>query len=103
VIFKNVDAFQIWHDRLGHPEIGMMRMIIGTCIGHNLKEAKFHNPTYFMCTTCATRKLILRPSPLEIHTEPPKFLKRIQANICGPIQELCGPFSYFKVLIDAST
>ena len=25
VIFQNVDAFQVWHDRLRHPEVGMMR------------------------------------------------------------------------------
>ena len=27
VIFQNVDAFQIWHDRLGHPGIEMMRKL----------------------------------------------------------------------------
>ena len=27
VIFQNVDAFKIWHERLGHPGIGMMRKI----------------------------------------------------------------------------
>jgi hypothetical protein len=38
VIFQNVDAFQIWHDRLGHPGVGMMRKIIDNCIGHNLTK-----------------------------------------------------------------
>jgi hypothetical protein len=32
VIFQNVDAFQICHDRLGHPGVGMMRKIIGNCM-----------------------------------------------------------------------
>jgi hypothetical protein len=41
VILQNVDAFQIWYDRLGRPGVGMMRKIIGNWIGHNLKEAKF--------------------------------------------------------------
>jgi hypothetical protein len=41
VIFQNVDAFQIWHDRLGHLGIGMMRKIITNSIGHDLTEAKF--------------------------------------------------------------
>jgi hypothetical protein len=41
VIFQNVDAFQIWHDRLGHRGIGMMRKIITNSIGHDLTEAKF--------------------------------------------------------------
>jgi hypothetical protein len=93
VIFQNVDAFQIWHDRLGHPGVGMMRKIIGTCTCHNLN--KIPKTTDFIYTACATEKLILRPSPLKIHTEPLKFLKRIHGDI--------GPFRYFMVLIDAST
>jgi hypothetical protein len=38
VIFHNVDVFQIWHDRLGHPGVGMMRKIIGNCTVHNLNK-----------------------------------------------------------------
>jgi hypothetical protein len=75
VIFHNVDAFQIWHDKPGHPGVGMMRKIIGNCTGHNLN--KFPKTSNFICTSCATGKLILRPSPLKIHTEPLKFLERI--------------------------
>jgi hypothetical protein len=75
VIFQNVDAFQIWYDRLEHPGIWMMRKIISNCTGHNLNN--FSKTSNFICTTCATGKLILRPSPLKIHTEPLKFLKRI--------------------------
>ena len=41
VIFQDVDAFQIWHDRLGHPGIGMMRKITGNSIGHNLPTTSF--------------------------------------------------------------
>jgi hypothetical protein len=63
VIFQNVDAFQIWHDRLGHPDVGMMRKIIGNCTRHNLN--KFPKTSDFICTACATEKLILRPSPLK--------------------------------------
>jgi hypothetical protein len=103
VIFHNVDAFQTWHDMLGHPDIGMMRKIIGNCIGHNLKEVKFPKYLDFMCTACVTRKFILRPSPLKIYTEPLKFLKMIQGDICGLIQPLFGLFRYFIVLIDALT
>jgi hypothetical protein len=25
LIFQNINAFQIWYDRLGHPDVGMMR------------------------------------------------------------------------------
>jgi hypothetical protein len=41
VIFQNVDSFQIWHERLGHPGIGMMRKITNNSIGHKLIDAKF--------------------------------------------------------------
>jgi hypothetical protein len=101
VIFQSVDAFQIWHDRLGHPGLGMMRKIIGNCTGHNL--SKFPKISDFICTTCATGKLLLRPSPLKIHIETLKFLQRIQGDICGPIQPISGPFKYFMVLINTST
>jgi hypothetical protein len=75
VFFQNVDAFQIWHDRLGHPGVGMMRKIIGNCTGHNL--TKFLKTSDFLCMACATRKLILSPSPLKIHTELLKFFEVI--------------------------
>jgi hypothetical protein len=80
-----------------------MRKIIGNCIGHNLKEAKFLKTSDFICTTCVIGKLILRPSPLKIHTKPLKFLKIIHGDICSPIQPISGPFRYFMVLIDTST
>jgi hypothetical protein len=89
VILHNVDAFQICHDR------------VGNCTGHNLN--KFPKTSNFIWTTCATGKLILRPSPLKIHTKPLKFLERIQGDIYGPIQPTSGPFNYFMVLINAST
>jgi hypothetical protein len=101
VIFQNVDKFQIWHDRLRHLGVGMMRKIISNCIGYNLN--KFPKTSDFICTGCATRKLILRPLPLKIHTEPLKFLERIHGDICGPIQPISGPFKYFMILIDTST
>jgi peptide/histidine transporter 3/4 len=47
VIFQNVDAFQTWHDRLGHPGIGMMRKITSNSIGHNLHESKISSVIRF--------------------------------------------------------
>jgi hypothetical protein len=102
VIFQNIYAFQIWHDSR-HPSIGMMRKIIENCIGHNLKEVKFPKISDFICTACTIGKLILRHSPLKIHTEPLKFHKWIQGDFCGPIQPLYGSFRYFMILSDAST
>jgi hypothetical protein len=81
----------------------MMRKIIGNCTGNNLNIAKFPKSIDFMCTAYATGKLIVRPSPLKIQVEALKFLKRIQGDICDPLQPLLGPFIYFMVLIDAST
>jgi len=56
VIFQNVDAFQVWHDRLWHPRVGMMRKIIGNSIGHDLSSAKFPQSSDITCTSCATGK-----------------------------------------------
>ena len=100
-IFKNTESFRIWHDRLGHLGLGMMRKIINNAAGHDGRG--FSNPKDFICTACAKRKLITRPSLLKIRDESPVFLERIQGDICGPIQPLSGPFRYFMVLIDAST
>jgi hypothetical protein len=102
MIFQNVDTFKTKHSCLGHPGIGMMRKILGNCIGHDLKDAKFQKSNNFVCTSCAMGKLILRPSLFKIHAEPLKFLEYIQGDICGPIQSLCEPFRYFMVLVDAS-
>jgi hypothetical protein len=85
VIFQNVDAFMTWHEPLRHPGVGMMRKIIDNSTGHNLNSAKFPKSSDFMCTACATGKLIVRPSPLKVKVEPLKFLERIQGDICGPI------------------
>jgi peptide/histidine transporter 3/4 len=102
VIFHNVDAFKTWHERLGHPGIGMMRKIMSNSSGHGMSDRKFPQSSDFVCTSCATGKLILRPSHLKVQAEPLKFLERIQGDICGPIQPLSGPFRYFMVQIDAS-
>jgi hypothetical protein len=77
VIFQNVDPFTAWHERLGHPRVGMMRKIIGNSTGHNLNSAKFPKSSDFMCTAYATEKLIVRSSHLKIKVEPLKFLERI--------------------------
>jgi hypothetical protein len=52
----------------------MMRKITGNSIGHNLPTTNFPKSKDFICTTCATGKMILRPSHLKIKAEPLKFL-----------------------------
>jgi hypothetical protein len=41
VIFRNVNSFQAWHDRLSHPRVGVMREIIGNSISLDLHKEKF--------------------------------------------------------------
>jgi hypothetical protein len=48
--FINVDPFLIWHDRLGHLGIWMMRKIADNSIGHNLSTTNFPKSKYFICT-----------------------------------------------------
>jgi hypothetical protein len=86
---------------LGHLGVGMMCKIISNCTCHNL--IKFPKTSDFICTACTARKLILRPSPLKVHTKPLKFLEMIHGDICDPIQPISGLFRYFMILIDAST
>ena len=42
-IFKDIESFRIWPDRLGHPGLGMMRRIINNSAGHK----DFPNPEDF--------------------------------------------------------
>ncbi|KAJ0497533.1 putative RNA-directed DNA polymerase [Helianthus annuus] len=98
------ETFNLWHDRLGHPESTMMKRIIENTHGHPLKYQK--TPQSYkmpLCTSCSLGKLITNPSSLKVDKESPMFLERIQGDICGPIHPPCGPFRYFMVLIDASS
>jgi hypothetical protein len=92
MIFQNLDKFKIWHDRLGHPSVGMMRTIIDGSTRHNITVANFPKSLDFVCTACATGKLITRPSYLKVKNESLNFLECIQGDICGPIQSLSRPF-----------
>ena len=100
----DLEAFSLWHDRLGHPGSTMMKRIIESTHGHPLKYQRIPQSDKMpMCTSCSLGKLITRPSPLKVDKESPMFLERIQGDICGPIHPPCGPFRYFMVLIDASS
>ena len=103
VIKENSSDFTLWHDRLGHPGTTMMRKIIENSHGHSLKPQEVYQGNKMTCTACSLGKLIIRPSPTKIDKELPKFLERIQGDICGPIHPPCGPFYYFMVMIDASS
>ena len=93
------DTLLLWHDRLRHPGCDMMRRILKYSQGHKLHPYVGLPP----CKACSLGKLNTHPSYTKIIHDPPKFLQRIQGDICGPIQPTCGPFRYFMVLVDAST
>ena len=101
--FTDENNFIVWHDRLGHPGSIMMRRIIKNSSGHSLKNQKIFLSNEFSGATCSQGKLIIRPSPTKIRTEPLAFLHRIQGDICGSIHLPCGQFRYFMILIYAST
>ena len=81
----------------------MMCRIVENSVGHPLKTQKIIPQDELHCSACSLGKLIVRPSPVKLQIESPKFLERIQGDICGPIHPSSGPFRYFMVLIDAST
>ena len=101
--FTDSNAFLLWHERLGHPGISMMRCIVQNSNWHPLTSRKFFATDGYTCAACSKGKLIIRPSFTKVTFESLAFLERIQGNICGPIHQLSGPFRYFMVLIDAST
>ena len=96
-------VFMLWHDRLGHPGLIMMRRIIKNSHGHALKNQKILLFSDYSCSACFQGKLITKRLYSKIVVECPSFLEIIQGDICGPIHPPCGPYKYFTVLIDAST
>ena len=81
-VFRSSKLFCLWHDRLGHPGLRMMRNIINNSHGHNVNVKNFPNPDDFVCSACAKGKLVIRPSPLKVRDEIPAFLECIQGDIC---------------------
>ena len=92
VVKEDTQTFTLWHDRLGHPDLIMMRRIIENSHKYSLKVQKIFQTSKIPCEACYLEKLIIRPSPVKIKTESPTFLERIQGDICGPIHSLYGPF-----------
>ena len=101
--FNDSNAFILWHERLGHPGISMMRRIVQNYNGHPLTSRQILVIDGYTCASCSKGKLIIRPSFTKVTFESPAFLERIQGDICGPIHPPSRPFRYFMVLIDAST
>ena len=100
--FNNSIAFFLWHERLGHPGISMMRRIVQNYNGNLLTSRQILVPDGYTCAACSKGKFIIRPSFTKVTFESPAFLERIQGDICGLIHPPSGSFRYFMVLIDAS-
>jgi hypothetical protein len=83
VIFRNVNSFKEWHDRLSHPRVGVMRKIIGNSIGLDLHKAKFPQSLNLYALHVKKGNYMLKQN---------KFLERIQGDICGLIQPDNGSF-----------
>ena len=101
--FNDSNAFILWHERLGHPGISMMRRIVPNSNGHPLTSKQILVSDGYTYAACSKGKLIIRQSFTKVTFESPAFLERIQGDICGPIHPPSGHFRYFMVLIDAST
>ena len=43
MILRNNESYRIWHDRLGHPGLSMIKRITNNSNGHNLKKNDFPN------------------------------------------------------------
>ena len=67
----------LWHERLGHPGISMMRRIIDNSIGHPLKNQKVIPRDELPYSSCSSGKLIVQPSPVKLQTESLNLLERI--------------------------
>lgn len=86
---------EIWQYRLGHPEITMFQKMIKVTRGipPNIHvNSLLKRP----CLACSKGKLVIRPSTSKTIYEMPKFLERLHANVCGPIDPPNGPFRFFS-------
>ena len=93
--FNGPKAFLMWHERLGHPRLSMMRRIVQNSNGHPLTSRQILKSHDFSCTSCSQGKLIIRPSFTNIASESYAFLENVQGDICGPIHPPSGPFFLF--------
>ena len=59
--FNDSNTFLLWHERLGHPGISMMRRIVQNSNGHPLTSRKILVTNGYTCATYSKGKLIIRP------------------------------------------
>jgi hypothetical protein len=66
-VFRHSELFSLWHYRLGHPGLRMMRNIINNSQGHCINVKHFPNQEDFMCHGKIDSKTI----PLRVKNENP--------------------------------
>ena len=71
--FNDSNAFLLWHERLGHPGISMMRRIVQNSNGHPLTGRQILVTDGYTCAACSKCKLIIKPSFTKLHLNPPLF------------------------------
>ena len=105
IVPKIIDpkSLTLWHERIGHPGVSMMRHIIESFTIYPLINQKVIPRDKLPCSACSLEKLMIQPSPIKIWNESPKNLEKNQGDICGPIHSYSIPIRYFMVLINAST
>ena len=55
--FNNSNAFLLWHERLEHPGISMMRRIVQNYNGHPLTSRQILVPDGYTCAACSKRQI----------------------------------------------
>ena len=71
--FNDSNAFLLWHERLGHPGISMMRRIVQNSNGHPSTSRQILVTDGYTCAACSKCKLIIRPSFTKVTFDPPLF------------------------------
>ena len=65
VVKEDTEILTLWHDRLGHPGLIILKRIIKNSHGHTLKDQNILQTSKISCEACSLRKLIMRPSHLK--------------------------------------
>ncbi|KAL3693522.1 hypothetical protein R1sor_007173 [Riccia sorocarpa] len=96
--------FSLWHSRLGHPSISMLRHIVKTgCLqGLDVSIQELARGHKRPCVPCTIGKFNHQPYPQKPFRYIPAFLERIHADVCGPIDPAVASFRYFLVIVDSS-
>lgn len=94
----------VWHDRLGHPGVNMLRKILTTTRGIQYGPRGLNDFLNQSCGPCMMGKL---PNQKKQSFSGIKYKPKSPGDLwltdtCGPISPPCGPFHYYMVIKDAA-